>query len=230
MDLKFKYQKALNQFINEEITKDIIGVFVTGSYVLNKLKQNSDIDVFIIHNKNYCQVLAKYINDIEFECSYKNLNQFYKDLENKNPIDIQRYSIAEVLYDPEKEVEKLISKSKEIFFQGSNQKISDSDKYHLEDSFKDLEDSINELEFEIILYRCFDLIIKFYFKKNNLWICKDKYLYDILEKSDIQFANLVKKFLLEVNRTMKYNNLLVLKKYILKDIEPLDKLWESNRF
>ena len=80
MNLKNKYTQALNKFLEvEKNGEEVIGIFVTGSYAKNCLKNNSNIDVYIVTNDKNTQILAKYYDDIEFECCYKPLEQFFYD-------------------------------------------------------------------------------------------------------------------------------------------------------
>ncbi|MFN8673777.1 MAG: nucleotidyltransferase domain-containing protein [Candidatus Sericytochromatia bacterium] len=227
MDLKGKYKLALKKFlIKETLNENILGIFVSGSYVYDSLKKNSDIDVFIVTSKNTIQILAKYYNNIEFECCYKPIEQYFYDLNiTKNPIDIQRYSTSEILYDKTGKLGELILLAKKLYDEGPNLTITNADLYHLEDAFKDLDDYKNEFEKEILLYKCFEKIIKLYFKKVNLWECKDKYYYSYIKKYDENLSKMIKLFLKETNFYKKNKILSKIKKYVMQNIKPLDKNW-----
>lgn len=139
MQIKERYEIALDKFVEAEVkNSEVLGIFVTGSYVLDKLKENSDLDVFIVTSKKTEQILAKYYDDIEFECCYKPLEQYKYNLENANDFDIQRFSSVIILYDTNQELKKIIKQAKVIYQQGPNRIISDSDLYHLNDLFLDL--------------------------------------------------------------------------------------------
>ena len=80
------------------------------------------------------------------------------------------------------------------------------------------------------MYNCFNNLINFYLKKNNLWQSKEKYLYDYLSSFDLPFANQLKEFLIENDNFLKYQKIQILKSYVLKDVSPLDKNWKSPKF
>lgn len=229
MELKDKYTVALNKFLKEEKKKkEVTGIFVTGSYTQNCLKANSDLDIFIVTSNKTMQILAKYYDDIEFECFYKPLDQYYYDLQElKNDVDIQRYSTGMILYDPTGELEKVIELAKFFYNQGPNREISDSDLYHLEDSFKDLKDTITENINRVFIYKSFEKLLKVYFKKMNLWECKDKYYYEYIKKHDESFSKNVSKFLDENNTYKQYEILIMMKNEVLEDINKLNKYWKT---
>lgn len=230
MELKNKYKKALNKFLEEEKNKkEIIGIFVTGSYTQNCLKNNSDLDIFIVTSNKTMQILAKYYDEIEFECCYKPIEQYFYDLQIlKNDIDVQRYSKGVILFDSTGDLKNMIELANILYNQGPKREITDSDLYHLEDTFKDLEDTIMLNISGLIIFKCFEKLLKIYFKKMNLWECKDKYYYEYIKKYDKKFSIMVKKFLDEKNINKKYEILNLMKDYVLKDINKLNKYWKTN--
>ena len=230
MSLLEKYQKAVDRFVKlESKNKSIQGIFVTGSFVTGKISPNSDVDIFLLHDKDYSQVKAKYINNIEFECAYKSYQQFLKDLEDKHPFDITRFAVAKILYDPQKKMTEIISKAKRIFKDGSNEKITDSDKYHLKDLMKDIDDDLQNPTVLISLVNAFNLLLKIFYKKKNLWGSKDKSLIEYLKGDDKRMAQLTENFMFSKNNKERFFFLKKIEKYVMNGVKPLPKLWKSKK-
>ncbi|QGQ99580.1 hypothetical protein EHS13_34320 [Paenibacillus psychroresistens] len=231
MMLKEKYKRVLNEFLDKEKNEEIvIGIFVSGSYVLDDLHANSDLDVFMVTTDTYIQIAANVIEGIELECCYKPLKQYYYDLNiTRNPVDIQRYAIGEILYDPMGEVQPVIARANEIYIQGPNNKINDSDLYHLSDLFLDLEDRINSAYGRVLLVKAFEQLIKVYFKKENLWECKISQCIAKLKAHHAEVGQLAEDLLMEQKLNNQYQKLLLLKEIIMSGVQPLDKLWKTPR-
>lgn len=230
MELMKKYKNAVAEFVKYESKKQsVLGIFVTGSFVSGNISKNSDIDVFILHDKNYSQVKAKYFDNIEFECAYKSYEHFLKDLKNKNSFDINRYAQAEILYDPQNKLNDILSSARKIFKQGPKEKIKDSDKYHLKDMMEDIEDNLEKPEVLITIMNAFNLLLKMFFKKNNLWGVKEKLLLEYLNSHDTKMKLLTNYFLNSTDNTERFVSLKKIRTYVIKDVQPLPKLWATKK-
>lgn len=230
MSLQEKYNGAVAKFIKSESKKQsVLGMFVAGSFVSKQLSENSDVDIFIIHDKDYSQIKAKFFNDIEFECAYKPYEQFLRDLEDKNAFDVSRYAQAKSLYDPENKVKNIISKAKKIFKRGSKERISDSDKYHLKDMLEAIEDNLENPTALITMVSVFNLALKVFYKKNNLWGVKDKVLIDYLNAHDKKMATLTKDFLNAKNNNKRFVSLKIIRDYVMNGVQPLSKFWRTKK-
>lgn len=230
MNLQEKYNTAVAKFVKSESKKQsVLGIFVTGSFVTGNIGANSDVDVFILHDEDYSQTKAKYVDNIEFECAYKSYIQFLKDLENKNSFDITRYAHAKILYDPKDKISDITSKASKIFQRGPKEKITDSDKYHLKDMMEDIEDNLENPATLITIMNAFNLVLKIFYKKNNLWGTKEKVLIDYLNDKDKKMARLTKDFLNSNDNKERFVSLKKMKDYVMHTIQPLPKFWKTKK-
>ena len=230
MGLKEKYNNAVAKFVKVESKKQsVLGIFVTGSFVTGNIGENSDVDIFILHDKEYSQVKATFIDDIEFECAYKSYNQFLQDIENKNPVDISRYAQAKILYAPKKDVSDIISRAKKIFNKGLQEMVTDSDKYHLKDMMEDIEDNLDNPATLITIMNAFDLLLKIFYKKNKLWGAKEKALIGYLNLHDKKMAKLTVNFLSSKKNEERFVILKKIRTHVMNGIQPLPKLWKTKK-
>jgi predicted nucleotidyltransferase len=228
--LEKKYAAALAEFVKSESKKrNVLGIFVTGSFVNNNIKNNSDIDVFIIHSQKYSITKAQYLGGIEFECAYKHYDQFKKDLKQRDAINITRYSQAESLYDPHGKVTEIISLSKEIFLKGPREKITSADKYHLKDIIADIEDNLDNPAVILTIMKGFTLLVHMFYKKKNIWGVDDKNIREYLHQHDSKMLHLVESFFNSKTNKSRFASLQSIQEYVLSGVKPLPKMWKTTK-
>ena len=225
MKTKADFQKACQQFV--EIQKqddDVIGIIVTGSYIHGNLHENSDIDIHLILDEK-CEYRERgntWINGIEIEY-FKNTPQqirkyFVEEMKSPHTAHMLVYSVVE--YSNSLVINELIEEAKLVLAtkpKPMHEVQKELAKYHIDDQWKDYQDSILNKDNFSRKFILFDLVNKlvdtacqFYQLRRD----KSKKLERQLESVDFEITLLLKNVLAAQNVNEEVLQLEILKNYL----------------
>lgn len=169
MMLEEKYKLALDQaveWINKNFTP--ISIVVGGSIIRNNYDNQSDLDIYVIHNENYRQRLLKYFNNIPcdiFINNKKHIENYFIEEHNKNrPTTANLLATGNVIFGQEEIFDILLQAKKFVNFPKKlNSDQIQKTHYYILSLIEDAEDIlekdlaccsyiINKVTFEIIDY------------------------------------------------------------------------------
>jgi predicted nucleotidyltransferase len=225
MELQERFRQALDKFVDEhKANKNVIGIFLTGSFIHSKPDKNSDLDVYILTKKsNFRERGNTWINGIEIEYfinPVKQVEKYFKDEGNGAPHTAHMFTNSKILYSKGNELNRLIKKAEKIMRTPRKiiSKVSkENAKYQIDDMEKDLEDvylkkdsfSFNQIAMDIL-----NESLEIFFKVKRLNFEKAKRLENYLKQNDTKFAELYKNALLEKDLDKRYSNFISLIRYI----------------
>lgn len=227
MELETKFKEALEEFINKyKKDKNVIGIFLTGSFVHSKPDKNSDLDVFILLKKsNFRERGNTWINDVEIEYfinPVKQVEQYFKEEGDGAPHTAHMFVNSKILYSKGSELSNLINKAKKIMNKKRepiNEANKENAKYSIDDLEKDLEDVYlkkDNFSFNQIAINILNESLKTFLKLKRLNIEKPKRLQPYLESKDKEFAKLYAAVLIEKDIDKRYVETINLIRYLEK--------------
>ncbi|MGV8152562.1 MAG: nucleotidyltransferase domain-containing protein [Candidatus Nanoarchaeia archaeon] len=223
-----KYQDALDLFVKKyKDNKNILGIFLTGSFIHSLPDKNSDLDVYIILKQSYLRERGNtWINGIEIEYfinPVKQIEYYFKTESIKGaPCTAHMFVNSIILFQRDNTYNKLKNKA-EIILNKKRKSMNPIEKelssYQIDDLEKDLEDvylkkdwfAFNRIAIEIIQDS-----LEIFYKIKRINTQKPKRLLNYLDNIDPRFALLYKNAVLEKETNKKYNYLVSLIRYLEK--------------
>ena len=221
-----KFQQALQKFVDKhKKNKNVIGIFLTGSFIHSKPDKNSDLDVYILTNKSKFRERGNtWINEVEIEYFINPIKQVESYFEEEKaegaPHTAHMFANSKILYSKGNELKRLIQKAIKIMkiprkpMSRISRKLS---KYQIDDLEKDLEEVYikkDEFSFSHIAIAILNETLEVFLKIKRLNIEKSKRLENYLKQKDTKFAELYTNALLEKDFNKKYTKLIELIRYI----------------
>lgn len=179
---------------------DVIGILVSGSFVDGKIDANSDIDIYILLDPScdYRERGNTWINGVEIEYFMNPPQQIRAYFRNeKVPHTAHMLAYGKVLYRKSDLLDQLIVEAKQIMGKkpsAAKQVQVELWKYHLDDLWKDLEDSRkmgNELAAILLKNQIVEMSLELFCKKHRIWRTKHKRLAVQLKEIDPTFLAIV---------------------------------------
>jgi hypothetical protein len=215
----------LQKFVDKYKTdKNVIGIFLTGSYLHSIPDKNSDLDVYILIKKSDFRERGNtWINGIEIEYftnSVKQVKHYFKEEKDGEICTAHMFVNSKILYSKGNELQKLMQKAIKIIktqrkpIEKDSKEIS---KYHIDDLEKDLEDVYLKKDcfsFNLIAIEILNEALNTFLKIKRLNVEKPKRLFNYIHQNDSRFAELYKKALLETKIPKRYLDLRNLIRYI----------------
>ena len=226
MNLQTNFQTALQKFVSKYKTKkEVIGIFLTGSFVHSKPEKNSDLDVYILTKSgNFRERGNTWIDGVEIEYfinSVKQVNYYFQEEKLKgHPATAHMFVNSKILYEKGNELRSLMKKAQKFLNLPRNQmsKVSkELVKYQIDDLEKDLEDVYekkDDFAFEQISMKILEESLEAFLKIKRKNDEKSKRLLPFLEKLDPYFSNLYSEILLAKISKGKFEKLRELVHYI----------------
>ncbi len=223
MELSKKYQQALDLFCKKyRNDKNVVGIFLTGSFVHSKPDKNSDLDVYILLEKSKFRERGNtWIDGIEIEYFINPIKQVEYYLKNeKKKETAHMFSNSVILYEKGNHLRNLIKKAKKILSTPQKAMLSfqiENAKYQIDDLEKDLEDVYKKEDwfaFEIISNNILEEVLDTFLKIKMVRKEKPKRLLHYLESLDSKFAKIYSAALLEKDYNKKYNATITLVRYV----------------
>ena len=150
MKLQEKFNKALEEFVNKhKKNKNVVGIFLTGSFVHSKPDKNSDLDVWLVLKDSKIRERGNtWINGVEVEYFMNPVKQvkvyFKEEAGEGGPHTAHMFANSKILFKRGSELDKLIKEAKKMMNKKRN-KMSNIAKemarYGIDDVEKDLEDA-----------------------------------------------------------------------------------------
>lgn len=204
MDQKRKYKKAIEKFINSiKEDNEIIGILVSGSYVIAELDKNSDVDIHLILDEkcDYRERGNTWIDGVEIEY-FKNPPQqirSYFEKEKESPHTAEMLVNSIIKYKSSKVIDELIEEANKILEEIPD-KLKDFEieisKYHIDDLFKDLMDCFekkDKLGFYFVKSKIINECIFIIFRLKQFRTPKDKRLFVKIKEVDAKFAEKIEE-------------------------------------
>lgn len=223
MTLPEKYQMILNKFIEKyKKDKNVVGIFLTGSFVHSKPDKNSDLDVYILlKDSKFRERGNTWISGVEIEYfinPIKQVESYFKEEKEKHTAHM--FANSMILYEKGDYLKVLIKKAIKILFT-KDKKMSkfqiENAKYHIDDMEKDLEDVYKKKDwfsFELISGHLFEELVNSFFKIKGIRQEKIKRLFVYLSSLDKNFSKLLNSALLEKDYDKKYSAIKKLIRYV----------------
>jgi predicted nucleotidyltransferase len=216
MKLQDKFNKALEQFVERhKKNKNVVGIFLTGSFVHSKPDKNSDLDVWVVlKNSKIRERGNTWINGVEVEYFMNPVKQvkvyFKEEAGEGGPHTAHMFANSKILFKRGNELDKLIKEAKKMMNK-KRDKMKKIEKelarYGIDDIEKDLEDAYlnkDDFVFNQVALKALNNSLDIFLKITRTYEEKHKRLLPYLQKRDGKFANLYKNALLETNRKKKY--------------------------
>lgn len=226
MNLQTNFLTALQKFVSRyKDKKNVIGIFLTGSFVHSKPDKNSDLDVYILTKSgNFRERGNTWIDGVEIEYfinPVKQVNYYFQEEKIKgHPSTAHMFVNSKILYENGKDLRSLIKKARK-FLDLPKDKMSkitkEIVKYQIDDLEKDLEDVYEKKDyfaFEQISMKILEESLETLLKIKRINEEKSKRLLPFLERLDPYFSNLYKEILLTKMSKDKFEKLRELIHYI----------------
>lgn len=198
--------QALEKFIPDYVTNpNVLGIFLTGSYVHGDVGPHADLDIFIILETSTTRTRANvFIDGQEIEYFINPVNQieqyFIEEFPNKiNTAHMFANSV--VLYEKGPELIRLITLAKE-YVSKPLPDVTEFDiyqcRYFLDDLRKDLLDALatdDKISFELVAGEIVTELIRNVGKFKKFYPAKPKRLMHQLEHIDRTFSEKIKAYL-----------------------------------
>src|SRR3989344_6243554 len=228
MNLQSNFQTALQKFVDKYKTKkEVIGIFLTGSFVHSKPDKNSDLDVYVLTKDGKFRERGNtWIDGVEIEYfinPVKQVNYYFQEENNKgHPATAHMFVNSKILYEEGNQLRSLIKKAQkflELPIEKMKKISSELAKYQIDDLEKDLEDVYekrDDFAFEQISIKILKESLETFLKIKRVNEEKSKRLLIFLEKLDPHFTSLYKGILLSKEDQDKFEKLKALIHYIEK--------------
>ena len=197
---------ALKAYIQQyEIDSNVVGIFLTGSFVHGDAGPNADLDVVIVQKYAYTRTRGNiFVNNVEIEYFINPINQVEKYFEEEFPNKINTahmYTNSIILYQNGSELPKLMDLAKN-YIEKPLPDLSEyeiySGRYFLDDLRKDLLDALDKndkVTFDLVASEVVKELIKYFGKIKKIYPAKPKRIIDQFTKIDKTFANDLKIYL-----------------------------------
>ena len=171
--------QELVKVIQQELYNDdaVLALVLVGSVARHEETPNSDIDLFVITNKDFMQNSRVIRNGITVELIEGPLEQLVrKRVLEKEAVALNLMASGVLLFDKTSETEKLIAEAKEIIKEGppiptshSNEQWKIGKRGEITGIYSDLLDIDDEINFNYIASILISSAIPLIFENNNLW-------------------------------------------------------------
>lgn len=204
--LSIKSYNSLKLFVQKyENDPNIVGIFLTGSYVHGDAGPNADLDTVIVQKKGDLRTRGNvFINSVEIEYFINPINQVEKYFEEEFPNKINTahmYTHSIILYQKGPELQRLIDLAKNYIdkpLPDLNDYEIYSSRYFLDDLRKDILDALDKndkISFELTASEIVPELIRYFGKIKKFYPAKPKRLINQLISIDKTFANDLKNYL-----------------------------------
>ena len=216
--LEKDYNKIIEEIKNDKKTKSIL---LVGSSKDKNFKEDkiNDVDVFVFSNIKENQtrkVIQK--NEISFDINYFSENGIESLIKNREYFFIKEMKNPKIIYNSDYDILEIINKCEKLYNNGPGE-LSIKEKELLSITIKDKIDTLKNKDKTIESIFLTNLylkdIISGYFITNNKWIPKDKKIFYVLEKQDLNLYKLI------INKSEKtnYEYLLDIYNYVFQNIK-----------
>ena len=215
-NLKSQYDDALKQFVERHRKNpNVLAILVSGSYIHSEPDKNSDLDVYIVLEKEKMRERGNvWINGVEIEYFINSVDQvrYYLKTEvgDKSPCTAHMFANSIVLYQKDKVINQLIKEAKAIIIKKMpkmNRIELECARYGVDDTRKDLEDVYLKKDifaFSILANDLLSECLRIFYRVHRKPKEKSKRLRDNLKKLDIAFEQLFSEAVQKQNITEKY--------------------------
>lgn len=203
-------EEIIGKYIEYMIEKHkVIGAMITGSYVTNTMKSNSDIDIFFLGSDSEKSIRGReYFMNVEFEYFISPEWKYY-DRINSDLTAVRIYSKGKIILDLQGKFEE-ISKSAELKIEQYNGVIEEKNrpdyKFYVETIYHDGIDMFDSSEFSDFVFftsSSLDKLCNIVCKMKNKLPIYIKHGVSEMMHIDREFANLIESFLLEDYKSQK---------------------------
>jgi len=179
-----KHKTAIDEGLNwVNNTFEPVAVIVSGSIIRGNPNENSDLDIFVIHEKEFRQRVQKFFNNIPCEILVNNYSHVYgyfeKELKSNRPVTAHLISTGKIYFGEETdELKNLVSTAKEYLTKTPefNEKVNIKYTYLISGLFEDATDTMNADRQTSLFFlnKMIGEIIEFVFLKNNVPLPRSK--------------------------------------------------------
>lgn len=178
-------------------------IIASGSIVRGNPNQNSDFDIYVIHNENFRQRVQKFFNSVPCEIFINNLTQVYKYFESERkanrPVTAHIIATGKLMFSADNaQIEKLLSDAKNFAF--TSVALSDEEelarKYLISNLFEDASDlkETDPSSANYVLDKVMQELISFIFQQNLQPLPRIKERLQLLVNLDPKSGERVKKY------------------------------------
>lgn len=229
------YDKKVEKIIKNENVLCLLLIGAGAKTEKRNFNTLKDIDLFVITDEDYdFEREVMEIEGVLFDISYMSFNSFKKGIDDKKSFLIKALQSYRVVYNINKDIEKLLDKIGSIYKNGPG-KLKDHRvdyiRFKLYQDYDDILSRKDDIPNAIFLMNnLFYNILTSYFKLKGLWIPKDKKLLESIQKVDDILYNLSVDFIKEKVLSVKLKGLYKIVDYVLTPYGGAIKFWERRKF
>lgn len=197
-----KFEKVLKKFVEQhKRNPNVVGIFVSGSFIHSKPDKNSDLDVYVVLKESKFRERGNtWIDGVEVEYFINPISQvknyFKTEVGEKAPSTAHMFANSMVLYKKGDALDDLIKEAKQIIAKPApKMKKFDIEfaKYSIDDMTKDLEDTYLNRDFfafNLIAHEILERSLQIFLKFNGVRREKTKRLKKQIAELDRNFDKL----------------------------------------